>query len=187
MALPAKYKKRVKKKVDAKSEKGVQLRYICSWPMGQHLLCVRVIESDISDWSDRVRKRIERAQPEIVDGSEAGLQIFDPAKKPGRESLRLEQALLHGVQRPPEGLGSLHAQQFSPLKREEYLGSEGTPKQMAIRNTHMDITMLACLNYKIDCKLLERVAMREMGQRLRTLVSVLLPILLLLSRDISSC
>jgi hypothetical protein len=151
--------------------------------MGQQLLCVRVIESDISDWSDRVRKRIERAQPEIVDGSEAGLQIFDPAKKPGRESVPLEQALLHGVQRPPEGLGSLHAQQFSPLKREEYLGPEGTPKQMAIRNTHMDITMLACLNYKIDCKLLERVAMRDMGQRLRTLVSVPLPILLLLSRS----
>ena len=46
-----------------------------------------MIESDISNWSDGVRKRIERAQPEIVDGSEAGLQIFDPAKKPGRESV----------------------------------------------------------------------------------------------------
>jgi hypothetical protein len=106
--------------------------------MGQQLLCVRVIESDISNWSDRVRKRIERAQTEIVDGSDAGLQIFDPAKKSGRESVPLEQTLLHGQQRPPEGLGSWHAQQFSPLKREEYLGSEGTPKQMAIRNTRID-------------------------------------------------
>ena len=82
--------------------------------MGQQLLCVRVIESDISDWSDRVRKKIERAQPEIVDGSEAGLQIFDPAKKPGRESVPLEQALLHGVQRPPEGLVHCMSSSFRP-------------------------------------------------------------------------
>ena len=39
-------------------------------------MCVQITERDINQWCDRVRQRAQLAQPEIFDGSEAGLQVM---------------------------------------------------------------------------------------------------------------
>jgi hypothetical protein len=82
------------------------------------LLCVPVLESDINEWSDHVRQRIQLAEPEVFDGSMAGLQVYDPAKHAGREAKPLQHYLLHHVPRPAEGLGSL-----TGALRDAYLGA----------------------------------------------------------------
>ena len=43
-------------------------------------------------------------------------------------------------------------------------------KQVRLRNTLMTARLLVCLNCKVDCELLERVAMRQMANNLTTLV-----------------
>jgi Ran GTPase-activating protein (RanGAP) involved in mRNA processing and transport len=121
------------------------------------LPCVRILESDIDAWSDHVRERIERAQPEIFSGEQAGVQVFNATKHGGRETLELKHFLLHNVERPAHGLGSRDA-------------SQDTLRQRSIDQTHMTVTLLTCINRKIDCQLLERVAMRQMARNLRMLV-----------------
>jgi hypothetical protein len=136
------------------------------WALGRApLLAFRILESDIHDWSDRVRGRIERAQRGVFDGSEAGVQILgEAARAGGRAGEPLQRFLLHPIPRPSSGLGCTGG------GGRRHLDSDDEPRQKAVADTHMTVTLLACLAHKIDCKMLERVALRDMGRTLRTLV-----------------
>ncbi len=129
------------------------------------LFAVRILECDIHAWSDRVRERIGRAQRGVLEGEEAGVQILGEARH-GREMMvPLQRFLLHPVERPSTGLGCL-----SRGGREHAGRSNEEPRQKAMADTHMAVTLLTCLANKIDLKALERIAMRDMGRTLRTLV-----------------
>jgi len=129
------------------------------------LLAIRILESDIHDWSDRVRERIERAQRGVLEGEEAGVQILGEAARRGREVVPLQRFLLYPVERPSTGLGRVSGE-----GREHAGRSEEEPRQKAMADTHMAVTLLTCLANKIDLKALERIAMRDMGRTLRTLI-----------------
>lgn len=131
------------------------------------LLAIRILESDINDWSDRVRERIERAQRGVLKGEEAGVQILGEAARRGREGevVPLQRFLLYPVERPSTGLGGVSGEGLEHAGR-----SDEEPRQKAMADTHMAVTLLTCLANKIDLKALERIAMRDIGRTLRTLV-----------------
>jgi len=49
-------------------------------------------------------------------------------------------------------------------------GVDGELKQVGMRNTHMTAKLIVGLNHKLECKMVERVAMRQLAHRLSTLV-----------------
>ena len=121
------------------------------------LMCCPITEADISRWPEHIRERIERGQPRVLEGAEAGVQVYDHAQHGVRDSAPVQHYLLHSIERPQQGRCS------RPLDDLELV-------QRAIAHTHMTVTLLTCIGQKLDCRLLERMAMRQMARNLQTLV-----------------